>query len=518
MKKYFSNIRTLAALLMAGAAFAACSSDDSNIIEQPANPAGEKVYTLTINASKGGAATRALELDGSKLVAKWETTDVLSVFKAASRSACIPANYLGTISPVAGTISADGDAATFRGTISGATAGDKLMLVYHPNAFTIDAYAAQTGTLASASALDCATAVVTVDAVSGTDVTITESKATFTTQTAMLKLTLTTDGSTTINPTSLKMTMALGTVTLKEFTFTPDAATYTANGDGVLYFALPSADDVATAASLKLGYAVSTTTLAGMKITYTATVGSDIYTVTKTGYSFEAGKYYAGTLTMTKQLGHALTSAAVGEIVGSDGLAYAAAHKDDLPSGVTAVAMVTYKGSATGETGYANGLALALSDANGGSRCYWSTSTSSKVHTYYTDDESKFSSISESGLQYNNSSFVPNHNTDEYPAFKAAMANNGTTAPTNCSAWFLPTCYQLQLMIDACKNVLGTNNNFNDLRNAFTGVGGENMKSEPYWLATEYEALYAWRYLFDTGRWSGGGKDSNFYVRSAIAF
>ena len=300
MKKYFSNIRTLAALLMAGAAFAACSSDDSNIIEQPANPSGEKVYTLTINASKGGAATRALELDVSKLVAKWETTDVLSVFKAESRSECIAANYLGTISPVAGTISADGDAATFRGTILGAAAGDKLMLVYHPNAFTIDAYAAQTGTLASASALDCATAVVTVDAVSGTDVTITESKATFTTQTAMLKLTLTTDGSTTINPTSLKMTMALGTVTLKEFTFTPDAATYTANGNGVLYFALPSADDVATAASLKLGYAVSTTDLTGMKITYTATVGSDIYTVTKTGYSFVAGKYYAGTLTMAK--------------------------------------------------------------------------------------------------------------------------------------------------------------------------------------------------------------------------
>ena len=46
MKKYFSNIFALAALLMAGAAFTACSSDD-NSIEQPANPVGEKTYTLT---------------------------------------------------------------------------------------------------------------------------------------------------------------------------------------------------------------------------------------------------------------------------------------------------------------------------------------------------------------------------------------------------------------------------------------------------------------------------------------
>ena len=496
MKKYFSNIRTLAALLMAGAAFAACSSDDSNMIEQPANPAGEKVYTLTINASKGGAATRALELNGSKLVAKWETTDVLSVFKAESRSECIPANLLGTISPVAGTISADGDAATFRGTISGAAAGDKLMLVYHPNAFTIDAYAAQTGTLASASALDCATAVVTVDAVSGTDVTITESKATFTTQTAMLKLTLTTDGTTTINPTSLKMTMSAGGMTLNEYTFTPSAATYTANGDGIFYCALLNAADVAKALS------TTPASLALTTITYTATVGSDIYTADITGYSFAAGSYYAGTLTMTKQLGHALTSAVVGDIIGSDGLAYAAADKDHLPSGMTAVAMVTYKGSATGETGYANGLALALSDANGGSSCYWSTSKSSTVHTYSTTSYDDFSTNSESGLQYNNSSFVPNHNTDDYPAFKAAMANNGTAAPTDCSAWFLPTGYQWQLMITAAGDYATLKTN-------------ANLSSSFYWSSTEYDAGNAWSII---GSWTCLSKDTNAKVRSAIAF
>ena len=292
MKKYFSNIFALAALLMAGAAFTACSSDD-NSIEQPANPVGEKTYTLTINASKGAnASTRALALNGAKLVASWAEGDELSVFKAENRTGCTAGNLLGTISPVAGSISADGAKATFTGTLTGTVSnGDKLMLVYHPAAFSVDAFASQTGTLASASALDCATAQVTAS-VSGSDITISETSATFTTHTAMLKLTLTTDGTTTINPTALKMSMSAGPLTLKEFTFTPTAATYTANGDGVLYFALPSAADVAA------GLSTTTDALSVVTITYAATVGSDTYTATKTGYTFAAGKYYAGTLTM----------------------------------------------------------------------------------------------------------------------------------------------------------------------------------------------------------------------------
>lgn len=311
MKKCFSNIRTLAALLMAGAAFAACSSDD-NSIEQPANATAPKTYTLTINASKGASAsTRALALDGAKLVASWAEGDELSVFKAEDRTGCTAGNLLGTISPVAGSISANGDQATFTGTLTGTVSnGDKLMLVYHPAAFDIAGFEGQAGTLASASALDCATASVTAS-VSGSDITISETSATFTTHTAMLKLTLTTDGTTTINPTSLKMSMSLGTTTLKEFTFTPTDATYTANGNGVLYFALPSVEDVAAGLSTP-PITITTTQLAGVTITYTATVGSDTYTATKTGYTFAAGKYYAGTLTMyDKEMNLSTTSSDV---------------------------------------------------------------------------------------------------------------------------------------------------------------------------------------------------------------
>ena len=48
--------------------------------------------------------------------------------------------------------------------------------------------------------------------------------------------------------------------------------------------------------------------------------------------------------------GHALASSAVGEIVGSNGLAYYASDKNDLPLGVTAVAMVAYKSATASES------------------------------------------------------------------------------------------------------------------------------------------------------------------------
>lgn len=60
--------------------------------------------------------------------------------------------------------------------------------------------------------------------------------------------------------------------------------------------------------------------------------------------------------------GHALSASAVGEIVGSDGMAYAVADKDNLPSGVTAVAMIAYVGDNGEVAPYNHGLALALTD------------------------------------------------------------------------------------------------------------------------------------------------------------
>lgn len=204
----------------------------------------------------------------------------------------------------------------------------------------------------------------------------------------------------------------------------------------------------------------------------------------------------------------AVTSANLGWIIGSDGKAYMSAVL--LPAGTTAVAMITYVGSATGETSFTHGLALAMSDANGGSACQWKTETTDAGHIKPTSSSFE----SESGLQYNNET----HNSDTYPAFKYAMANNGTAAPTDCSAWFLPTGYQWNQMINACKNVLGTKNSYEDLRDGFNGVGGTNLRSNsPYWSSTEYGSDKAWDYFYN-GSWSKDWKTVELYVRSALAF
>ena len=61
--------------------------------------------------------------------------------------------------------------------------------------------------------------------------------------------------------------------------------------------------------------------------------------------------------------GHALSASVVGELVGSDGKAYAVADKDNLPQGVTAVAMVAYRSETVGSS-----LAIQLNaDPKGGS-------------------------------------------------------------------------------------------------------------------------------------------------------
>ena len=301
MKKYFSNIRTLAALLMAGAAFAACSNEE-NAIEQPVSPAGEQVYTFTIKATNDGASTRALSLDGTKLVASWTNGDELKVYNVTKNAA-----LTGTLTAS----NASGATATFSGSLTGTIEkNDVLTLSYHQPAGFSD-YAAQTGTLASAAGRDFATASVTVASVTSGNITTT-ADASFTTQTAVLKLHLSEEFlSEEINATSLTLSAKMdvpyvGEMTAEIATFDLSGDPYSEedNGRGVLYFALPSASIVAEYLAGRLGNASLATTIAGLlptaTLSFTAYKGSYYYTKDKEGYPFEGGKYYTSELTMTK--------------------------------------------------------------------------------------------------------------------------------------------------------------------------------------------------------------------------
>jgi hypothetical protein len=276
MKKYFRNIRTLAALVLAASAFVACSNDDGSIEQQPVVDA-EQVYTLTINATKGDdATTRALKLEtNGALTAYWENGDQVYVMKE---------NSLGSVGTLTAS-NANGATATFSGKINSTVKpNDVLTLYYHFQIFS--SYKGQTGTLASASEFDIATATVTVADINNGNITIKETEgASFATQTAMIKLTLI-EGNQKFNATSLKVSVDGEEI----FTFSPSAATYTANGNGILYFALPSAD------AMTVTLSKTKEALAAAPVTFTVSNGSKTYTVTKQGYIFAAGKYYTSTL------------------------------------------------------------------------------------------------------------------------------------------------------------------------------------------------------------------------------
>lgn len=171
------------------------------------------------------------------------------------------------------------------------------------------------------------------------------------------------------------------------------------------------------------------------------------------------------------------TAGDIGKIAGKDGKIYATKAAAEAVATGNAVAMIAYVGSETGVAGYTHGLALALTDE------------------------------SSSGMFWNDA--------------KTACTNKNTSATVESASWMLPSKDQWNKMIDACKNVLGTNNDSRDLRDGFTSVGGSNLESQDYWSSTEY--VYpdeAWMFNFGYDSWYDYPKAETAYplVRACLAF
>ena len=194
---------------------------------------------------------------------------------------------------------------------------------------------------------------------------------------------------------------------------------------------------------------------------FNATIDSKPYIAkATTAAATIAGKYYQTTVKM----------ATIGDVILSDGK-FAARSSTG-----TNVAMIAYLGSETGVAGYTHGLALALTDE--ASTMNWSTATGASGAAAHT------------------------------PA-----------APTTTSSWMLPSKDQWTNMITACKNVLGTKNNYQDLRDGFSGISGaSNLQSDYYWSSTEYDSSDAWDYYFDEGNWMHSDKSLEDHVRACFAF
>ena len=226
---------------------------------------------------------------------------------------------------------------------------------------------------------------------------------------------------------------------------------------------------------------------------FTLTVGGNAIPLVNSSTLVTAGHIY--NITRSAPPVSLIVNPAVGQVIGADGKNYADAATAEA-AGTTAVAKICYVGSDNGEAApYNHGLALAMSDAGAGNNIKWSTS-STKIHTYNPTSDS-FSS--ESGLQYNDAT----HNSDTYPIFKAAIANNGIAVPTGCSAWFLASGYQFTKMF------AGNAGNLKTLA---------GLESYYYWSSSEYDAYYAWVYNFGGDYWDNGEKGNEALVRSCLAF
>ena len=163
--------------------------------------------------------------------------------------------------------------------------------------------------------------------------------------------------------------------------------------------------------------------------------------------------------------GHALSASAVGEIVGTDGNVYAAADKDNLPTGVTAVAMVAYKSATAGSS-----LAIALAD--------------------------------EGSMNWN-----------------SAKSTCASKAAIGGKSWKLPTKDEWEQMFSA-------NGGSTGLKTALSAAGGASstLQNGYYWSSTEVvldpedDPDMAWIYSFGEGRWYWDDMVNGRQVRACLAF
>lgn len=426
MKKVFG----IAAMLLA---LAACNKIETEI--QTTDQAEGITITAQLAPKTGGATTRAVSEGSGMIVSDWAKNEHIAVlYTVGSTKYAADATITAVDYDLSATI-------TF--TVEAGTPNNTACTLVYPLSAAKDDHtgvkdaatllAAQDGTLNAN--LDVRVGDGTIQTTTPGLTVTTQPEAQF----AIFKFTTkNSDGSATINVKPLTVTIGA-----QDYVITPASATST------LFAALPP--------------------ISSQAVTFTAT-GSDskTYTCSKASVSFDAGKYYQSTLKMASAVppaeGHALSASVLGEIVGSDGLAYAVVDKGNLPTGVTAVAIVAYKSGS-------NGLAIALTDETG--TMNWTTAKSTCEG-------------------------------------KTAVGGN---------SWHLPSQPEWKQMFAANG---GDEESFTGLNTAITTAGGTGItKWRYYWTSSLdgsypiYISIQSW-VQYDNPDSEGGAE--NCYVRACLAF
>ena len=460
MKKFMTSIKTLAALLMAGAAFSACSSSDDNIAnEQPANPTQPQVYTMVIKASKGGdATTRALQGGDGSVTAYWNGNETIDVVQDNGTTK----EKIGTASAAE---SSDGST-TITATLTSEPTGD----LYFVLGGTTWNYTGQNGLLVAPESTqvtniskdyDFAVAELAADKYTKNGTVITPSATlNFVSRQAIVKFILkdkangapinatqltidakVNDESRLVQSFTLPSTQTLGPITINRTTPT----------DNVVYAALSFSSQ-----AINFTYAL------------TATDGTHNYTYEKSNVAFTHDKYYEVTVKMTRDTYpialSEVTSDNLGNVVTTDGTVYATVA-DAIAAEKTAAGMIAYV------SGIGQGLAIALADESGSMN--WNT---------------------------------------------AKSTCEGKTAVTGYS-WKLPTKEEWNQMFSANG---GSEGSYTVLNTALAAAGGDGSKLQDdiYWSSTPYDEVNAWRVHLDEGTtyWNTLLKSVNNQVRACLAF
>ena len=496
-KKFLS----MAALALVGAMMTGCSSDDD--ILQPENKNNLVTLTTTVGFDDAAGTTRALSSTGVKTFAAGET---MAIYYWKNKGN----DHVKAVSAplTAGDITNGGKSATFTFTLDNPYKDMSVVYTYPAAMANADftpnydaLYNNQDGTRATlASDFDFCTK-------SGAWAGDNLPSLTLENQLAILAITLKNAGG------SSDITSGITGLTLSDGTYTYNVSRSAAAGP--IYVAIRPTSDAT--------------------ITVTATDGTKNYTKTLTTKTYEAGNGYSVSWRMTQAAaeGHALSASAVGEIVGSDGKAYAAADKDNLPTGVTAVAIIAYVGSATGEASpYNHGLAIAMKDAAAGVTVKWSSSDNDESLDNYTD-YSPAVTTAQSGLSNSQTSGFDNETN--YPAFYAALHNTimvsdgiSAAAPASgTSGWFLPSLYQWNKIVQGLSGKTAdlshggnANNNYtaSSLNPKIEAAGGTGLQSYAYWPSTEYGNSSAWYFYTGNGSVGYRNKTGEGYVRAVFAF
>lgn len=270
----------------------------------------------------------------------------------------------------------------------------------------------------------------------------------------------------------------------------------------------------------------------GWTIAPTSDVEGATVTVSYTGEN----KVKSVTVQKRVAVGHELSSVSVGEIICSDGLAYAAADRNYLPTGVTASGMVVYLGAAgsveTGNSTY-RGMAISLVDAPqvAGTNIGATTGPWANGDVAATD----VTGIANVGGSYSNAvaelkgiantAYMMVWWPNAYNFAHNRAHNYAVAKPSDTSDWFEPTLGQWARMMDSFGGsfVSGTYDTksataVSNLNTALTNAGGTALSADLYWLSTEINNSEAAYFSAYGGQFGYHGKDTSHRVRAFFAF